>query len=289
MKAYVFPGQGSQFVGMGKDLYELYPVAREMFERANAILGFKITDIMFVGSPEDLKQTRVTQPAVFLHSIIEQKVCAMVEPDMVAGHSLGEYSALVACGAIRFEDALTLVSKRAVAMQKACEAQPQTMAAILGLADDVVDELCDHIKDSVVVAANFNCPEQVVISGTQEGVTKACEIMKEHGAKRALKLNVSGAFHSPLMQPAAEELKEAILSTQFFEPNCPIYQNVNAYPQRDPEAIKANLIAQLTAPVRWTQTVKNMILDGATEFHEFGPGDVLRGLIKRIDNTVTIG
>lgn len=288
MKAHVFPGQGSQFVGMGKDLYESYPKAREMYETANDILGFRITDIMFDGTEQDLKQTGITQPAVFLHSIISSKVTSIVSPDMVAGHSLGEYSALVDCGALRFEDALLLVRKRAAAMQKACEATPSTMAAILGLEDDMVDEICDLIKDDIVVAANFNCPGQVVISGTINGVERACELMKTHGAKRALKLNVSGAFHSPIMQPAADELYNAIMNTPFHEPFCPIYQNVNAYPQTDPEAIKQNLISQLTTPVRWTQTIKNMNHDGATEFQEFGPGDVLKGLIKRIVPGVTL-
>jgi len=289
MKAFVFPGQGAQYVGMGKDLYESYPVAKEMFEKANDILGFRITDIMFDGTPEDLKQTRVTQPAVFLHSVIASTVLTINQPDMVAGHSLGEYSALVACGALRMEDALILVSKRAVAMQKACEMQPSTMAAILGMPDAMVDEVCQRVSGQVVVAANFNCPGQVVISGTEEGVDQACMLLKEAGAKRALRLQVGGAFHSPLMQPAAEELKEAILATEFRHPICPIYQNVNAYPQSDEESIRQNLLLQLTAPVRWTQTIKNMVIDGATEFYEYGPGDVLKGLIKKIDSTVTVG
>ena len=289
MKAYVFPGQGAQFVGMGKDLYDSYPLARDLFEQANDILGFRITDIMFGGTPEDLKQTKVTQPAVFLHSIIASKVLTIAQPDMVAGHSLGEYSALVACGAVSFEDTLKLVSKRAKAMQKACDLQPSTMAAILGLQDDRVDELCQTVSGEVVVAANFNCPGQVVISGTIQGVEKACEVLKANGAKRAIRLQVGGAFHSPLMQPAAEQLSKAILATKFSEPNCPIYQNVNAYPQTDPEAIRQNLLMQLTAPVRWTQTIKNMVIDGATEFYEYGPGDVLKGLIKKIDSTVMIG
>lgn len=243
---------------------------------------------MFSGTPEDLRETKVTQPAVFLHSVIAEKVLATEKPNMVAGHSLGEYSALVACGALAFEDALRLVSKRAIAMQKACDLQPSTMAAIIGMADDVVDDVCEHIKDYTVVAANYNCPGQIVISGSIEGVDIACEKLKELGAKRAIKLNVGGAFHSPLMQPAAEELKEAILATKFNVPFCPIYQNVNAYPQTNPDLIKQNLVAQLMSPVHWTQTVRNMILDGATEFHEFGPGDVLKGLIHKIDSTVIV-
>jgi len=289
MKAFVFPGQGAQFVGMGKDLYEAYPSAKEMFEQANDILGFRITDIMFNGTADDLKQTRVTQPAVFLHSVAMSKIMTTLQPDMVAGHSLGEYSALVACGALRFADALVLVSKRAQAMQKACELQPSTMAAVLGLPDEKVDEICQQVAGHVVVAANFNCPGQVVISGTIEGVDTACEKLKEAGAKRAIRLQVGGAFHSPLMQPASDELREAILSTEFFRPTCPIYQNVNAYPQCDPEQIRQNLLLQLTTPVRWTQTIKNMIVDGANEFYEYGPGDVLKGLIRKIDPNVTIG
>ncbi len=286
MIAYVFPGQGAQYVGMGKELYESSPLAKELFEQANEILGFRITDIMFDGTEEELRQTRVTQPAVFLHSVISAKVNAKEPPTAVAGHSLGEYSALVSCGALSFEDGLRLVSKRAEAMQRACELRPSTMAAVLNLPDEVVDETCFSIKDDIVVAANFNCPGQVVISGTIEGIDKACVLLKEKGAKRALKLNVSGAFHSPLMQPAAEELQQAILETTFHTPTCPIYQNVNAYPQTDPEDIKRNLVAQLTAPVRWTQTVRNMINDGATSFCEFGPGDVLKGLIRKINPEV---
>ncbi|MCQ2183622.1 MAG: ACP S-malonyltransferase [Bacteroidales bacterium] len=288
MTAYVFPGQGSQFPGMGKDLYEAYPLARDLFEQANEILGFRITDIMFGDDAEALKQTRVTQPAVFLHSVIASKVLNIDHPEMVAGHSLGEYSALVSCEALRFEDALKLVSRRAVAMQKACEQTPSTMAAILGMADEKVDELCREISGAVVVAANFNCPGQVVISGDLAGVEKACEVLKANGAKRAIQLQVGGAFHSPLMQPAAEELADAIMATEFLQPVCPIYQNVNAYPQTNPDDIRRNLLLQLTTPVRWTQTIKNMIIDGATEFREFGPGDVLKNLIKKIDSTVTL-
>ena len=274
---------------MGKDLYEAYPHAKELFEQANDILGFRITDIMFEGTPEDLKQTAVTQPAVFLHSVIASKVLTLDHPDMVAGHSLGEYSALVSCGALRFEDALLLVSKRANAMQKACEMQESAMAAILGLPDERVDEICQHITSHVVVAANFNCPGQVVISGSVQGVDTACEVLKENGAKRAIRLQVGGAFHSPLMKPAAEELEEAILNTKFSEPTCPIYQNVNAYPQVNPEQIRQNLLMQLTAPVRWTQTVRNMIVDGADIFYEYGPGEVLTGLIRKIDPEAVIG
>ena len=290
MKAFVFPGQGAQFVGMGKDLYEQSPLAKEYFEKANEILGFRITDLMFDGTPEDLRQTKVTQPAVFLHSVISAIVLGdKFNPEMVAGHSLGEFSALVAAKALTFEDGLILVSKRAQAMQKACELEPSTMAAILGLDDEIVEEVCDTIKDTVVVPANYNCTGQIVISGTMEGIDKACEILKEKGAKRALKLSVGGAFHSPLMQPASEELEIAINSTNFSTPICPVYQNVNAYPQTDPSAIKENLIAQLTEPVRWTQTIKNMITDGADEFIELGPGDVLKGLIKKVNPNVTAG
>ncbi len=289
MKAFVFPGQGAQYSGMGKDLYDSYPLAKEMFEEANELLGFRITDIMFNGTSDDLKQTKVTQPAVFMHSVIASKVMTIAEPDMVAGHSLGEYSALVACGCLSFADALKLVSARATAMQKACELQESTMAAVLGMEDTKVEEICQQVTGEIVVAANFNCPGQVVISGTKEGVAKACELLKANGAKRAITLQVGGAFHSPLMQPAAEELKEAILATDFTKPLCPIYQNVNAYPQTDPEQIRQNLLLQLTAPVRWTQTVRNMIVDGAKEFYEFGPGDVLKGMIRKIDPTVMIG
>jgi [acyl-carrier-protein] S-malonyltransferase len=290
MRAYVFPGQGAQFVGMGKDLYEQSPLAKEYFEKANEILGFRITDLMFEGTPEDLKQTKVTQPAVFLHSVISAIVLGEAfKPEMVAGHSLGEFSALVSAGALSFEDGLKLVSARAKAMQKACEVEPSTMAAVLGLSDDVVEEVCDSITGLIVVPANYNCPGQLVISGSIEGIDKACELLKEKGAKRALKLPVGGAFHSPLMQPASEELQLAINSTIFSVPVCPVYQNVNAYPQTDPESIKQNLIDQLTAPVRWTQTVKNMVTDGATEFFELGPGDVLKGLVKKISPEVTVG
>ncbi|NDV46049.1 [acyl-carrier-protein] S-malonyltransferase [Paludibacter sp. 221] len=289
MKAFVFPGQGAQFVGMGKDLYEQSELARNYFEKANEILGFRITDLMFDGTAEDLRQTKVTQPAVFLHSVISAFVLGNeFDPDMVAGHSLGEFSALVAAKALTFEDGLILVSKRAMAMQKACEIEESTMAAVLGLPDEVVEEVCDGISGNIVVPANYNCPGQIVISGDIAGVDKACEQLKEKGAKRALRLNVGGAFHSPLMRPAAEELQSAINETVFNKPICPIYQNVNAYPQTEPEAIKENLIAQLTAPVRWTQTVKNMITDGATEFIELGPGDVLKGLIKKVNPDVVV-
>ncbi len=286
MKAYVFPGQGAQFVGMGKDLYDNSPLAKELFEKANQILGFRITDLMFAGTDEDLKQTKVTQPAIFLHSVILAKVLgASFKPDMVAGHSLGEFSALVANGALSFEDGLVLVSKRALAMQKACEARPSTMAAVLGLDDAIVEEVCASI-DEVVVPANYNCPGQLVISGSNEGIDLACEKLKEKGAKRALKLPVGGAFHSPLMEPARVELEKAINETKFSKPVCPVYQNVNAKPQTDPEVIKKNLIDQLTAPVRWTQTSRNMVADGAKEFVEVGPGKVLQGLIKKVDATV---
>lgn len=286
MKAYVFPGQGAQFVGMGKDLYENSPLAKEMFEKANQILSFRITDLMFAGTDEDLKQTKVTQPAIFLHSVILSKVLGNnFKPEMVAGHSLGEFSALVAAGALSFEDGLKLVSARAMAMQKACEKEPSTMAAVLGLEDEKVEEICNSINE-VVVAANYNCPGQLVISGSIKGIDIACQKLTEAGAKRALKLAVGGAFHSPLMEPARQELEAAINSTPFNRPICPIYQNVDAKPTSDPEVIKKNLIAQLTAPVRWTQTAKNMLADGATSFVELGPGNVLQGLIKKVDRNV---
>ncbi|MGE0077197.1 MAG: ACP S-malonyltransferase [Bacteroidales bacterium] len=287
MKAYVFPGQGAQFVGMGKDLYENSPMAKEMFEKANQILGFRITDLMFNGTDEDLKQTKVTQPAIFLHSVILSKVLGNdFKPEMVAGHSLGEFSALVAAGALSFEDGLKLVSARAMAMQKACEKEPSTMAAVLGLEDDKVEEICNSI-DEVVVPANYNCPGQLVISGSIKGIDIACQKLSEAGAKRALKLAVGGAFHSPLMEPARQELEAAINATPFSKPVCPIYQNVDAKPTSEPEVIKKNLIAQLTAPVRWTQTAKNMLADGATSFVELGPGSVLQGLIKKVDRNIT--
>jgi len=283
MKAYVFPGQGAQFIGMGKNLYDKSPVAKEMFERANAILGFRITDLMFAGTNEDLKQTKVTQPAIFLHSTILAAVLGnSFKPDMVAGHSLGEFSALVANKTLSFEDGLVLVSKRAMAMQKACEKTPSTMAAILGLDDKIVEEVCASIKE-IVVPANYNSPGQIVISGSNEGIDKAIEMLKEKGAKRVLKLAVGGAFHSPVMEPARLELEEAIRSTTFNKPVCPVYQNVNAKPSIEPEVIKSNLVLQLTSPVRWTQSVLNMISDGATSFFEVGPGSVLQGLIKKIN------
>jgi [acyl-carrier-protein] S-malonyltransferase len=285
MKAYVFPGQGAQFVGMGKDLYDNSTLAKEMFEKANEILGFRITDLMFEGTDEDLKQTKVTQPAIFLHSVILASTLEDFSPEMVAGHSLGEFSALVASKALNFEDGLKLVSARAMAMQKACEAEPSTMAAIIGLEDDVVAEICEGIDD-VVVPANFNCPGQIVISGSFKGIDIACEKLTEAGAKRAMKLQVGGAFHSPLMEPAREELQEAIMNTEFSTPICPIYQNVNASPVTNPDEIKENLIAQLTAPVKWTQTVKNMLETGATSFTEVGPGKVLQGLIKKVDRKI---
>ena len=282
MKAFVFPGQGSQFSGMGKDLYTNVPAAKELFEKANEILGFRITDIMFEGTDEELKQTFVTQPAVFLHSVIMAKALGEeFKPDMVAGHSLGEFSALVAAGALDFEDGLRLVAKRAAAMQQACEAQPSTMAAVLGLDDKVVEDICAEV-DGVVVAANYNCPGQLVISGSIEAVDAACERLKAAGARRALRLPVGGAFHSPLMEPAKVELQAAIEAAPFKTPICPVYQNVDAKPYTDPEQIKANLIAQLTAPVRWTYIVQNMLADGADSFVELGPGAVLQGLIKKV-------
>ncbi len=289
MKAYIFPGQGSQFSGMGKDLYENNPVAKDMFEKANDILGFKITDIMFGGTDEELKQTKVTQPAIFLHSVVIAKTLGeSLQPDMVAGHSLGEFSALVANKTLSFEDALTLVSKRAMAMQKACELNPSTMAAVLNLDDKTIETICAEITQSgeVVVAANYNCPGQLVISGTINGVNIACEKMKAAGAKRALVLPVGGAFHSPLMQPAAVELEAAINATTFNQPICPVYQNVTAVAVTNPDEIKKNLIAQLTAPVKWTQTVQQMVADGAKHFTEVGPGKVLQGLVKKVSQDV---
>ena len=288
LKAFVFPGQGSQFPGMCKDLYDAHAEAREMFQAADRLLGFSLTDVMFNGTADDLKQTKVTQPAVFLHSVVAQRLMTIEKPDMVAGHSLGEFSALVACGALRFEDALLLVSARAQAMQAACEANPGTMAAVLGLDDEKVVEICKQTS-GVVVAANFNNPGQIVISGEVEAVDAACVALKEAGARRALRLNVGGAFHSPLMQPAAEDLKAAILKTDFHKPFCPIYQNVTAKAETDPEIIRENLLKQLTAPVRWTQSVQNMIADGATQFFEFGPGDVLKGMIRKINPEVQVG
>lgn len=286
MKAYIFPGQGAQFVGMGKDLYEQSEKARELFEKANEILGFRITDIMFTGTDEDLKQTKVTQPAIFLHSVILAKVLGDdFKPDMAAGHSLGEFSALTSAGALSFEDGLRLVAARANAMQKACEIQPSTMAAILGLDDFTVEDVCQQLTD-VVVPANYNCPGQIVISGTIAGVDAACEKLTTAGAKRALKLNVGGAFHSPLMESARVELEHAIVNTGIKEPVCPIYQNIDAKPYTDPAQIKHNLIAQLTGPVHWTQTVMHMLEDGATSFTEVGPGNVLQGLVKKADRTI---
>jgi len=282
MTAYVFPGQGSQFIGMGKDLYEKSASAKALFEQANEILGFRITDIMFEGTDEALKQTKVTQPAIFLHSVILAKENPEFKPDMVAGHSLGEFSALVAAGALSFEDGLRLVSARALAMQKACEANPSTMAAVLNLADNVIEEICASVSDEVVVAANYNCPGQVVISGTLAGIEQAGEKLKVLGAKRVLVLPVGGAFHSPLMESAREELAAAIEATTLVSPICPIYQNVDAKPSTDVATIKANLIAQLTGAVRWTQSVQNMVADGATSFVECGPGKVLQGLVKKI-------
>jgi len=286
MNAYIFPGQGAQFSGMGLDLYENSPLAQELFEKANLILGFNITDIMFEGSAEDLKQTKVTQPAIFLHSVILAKTLGdSFKPDMVAGHSLGEFSALVANEALNFEDALKLVSQRAKAMQKACEIQPSTMAAVLGLDDAIVEKICAE-TEGVVVAANYNCPGQLVISGDIDAINRACETLKEEGARRALVLPVGGAFHSPLMEPAREKLAAAIENTRFGKPNCPIYQNVTANAVTDETDMKANLISQLTSPVRWSQTVQQMILDGATHFTEVGPGKILQGLVKKINREV---
>lgn len=287
MKAYVFPGQGAQFVGMGKDLYEESAEAKKLFEKANEILGFRITDLMFEGTDEDLRRTEVTQPAVFLHSVIKALTIENFKPDMVAGHSLGEFSALVANGALKFEDGLKLVSARAKAMQKACEMNPSTMAAIIGMEDEAVEDICKGISE-VVVAANYNCPGQIVISGTNAGVDIACEKLTEAGARRALKLNVGGAFHSPLMEPAREELADAILATKISKPICPIYQNVTAQTVSNPDIIKSNLVAQLTAPVKWTQTMKNMIKGGATSFTEVGPGKVLIGMVKKVDRGMEV-
>ena len=285
MHAFVFPGQGAQFVGMGKDLYDNVPLAKELFDRANEILGFPITDIMFAGTDEQLKQTKVTQPAIFLQSVIlARSLGDAFKPDMAAGHSLGEFSALVAAGALGFEDGLKLVSKRAMAMQKACEQNPSTMAAIIALPDEKVEEICASV-DGVVVPANYNCPGQLVISGTNEAIDEACAKLTAAGAKRALKLNVGGAFHSPLMEPARVELEAAIAAAPFAKPVCPVYQNVDAKPHTDPAEIRANLIAQLTSPVRWTQIVQNMLADGATSFTELGPGSVLQGLIKKVDRS----
>lgn len=285
-KAFVFPGQGAQFVGMGKDMYENSELAKELFEKANEVLGFRITDLMFEGTDEDLRQTKVTQPAIFLHSVILTKAYAdKFTPSMVAGHSLGEFSALVAAGALDFEDGLKLVYKRALAMQKACEAVPSTMAAVIGLADEKVEEICASI-DGVVVPANYNCPGQLVISGSHEAIDAACEKLSEAGARRALKLPVGGAFHSPLMDPAKEELAAAIEQTTFKTPICPVYQNVSTKAETDPEVIKKNLVAQLTAPVKWTQSVQNMVADGMEQLVECGPGAVLQGLMKKINKEV---
>ncbi|MBL7863994.1 MAG: ACP S-malonyltransferase [Cyclobacteriaceae bacterium] len=289
MKSYIFPGQGAQFTGMGKDLYDASEQAKSLFEQANTILGFRITDTMFTGSADELKQTRVTQPAVFIHSVISALTNASFAPSMVAGHSLGEFSSLVANKTLTYEDALRLVSKRASAMQRACELNPSTMAAILGLADEKVEEICASIKDEVVVAANYNCPGQLVISGSIKGIEIACEKMKAAGAKRAMPLQVGGAFHSPLMEPAREELARAIETTTFNKPSCPVYQNVNGEPSTDVATIKKNLIAQLTSPVRWTQSVQRMVKDGGTPFIECGPGKVLQGLVKKIAPEVEAG
>ncbi len=288
MKAYVFPGQGAQFVGMGKDLYETNEAARDLFEKANDILGFRITDLMFNGTDEDLRRTDITQPAVFLHSVVLAKALGDdFRPDMTAGHSLGEFSALVAAGALSFEDGLRLVSARAHAMQKACELKPSTMAAIIGLPDEKVEEVLKGV-DGVVVCANYNCPGQIVISGEEHAIDEACKLLSEAGARRALKLKVGGAFHSPLMEPARAELAAAIEKTEFHTPVCPVYQNVDAKPHTDPAEIKANLVAQLTSPVRWTASVQQMVADGADEFTELGPGKVLQGLVSKIDKTVAV-
>lgn len=288
MKAYVFPGQGAQFVGMGKDLYETNEAARDLFEKANNILGFRITDLMFNGTDEDLRRTDITQPAVFLHSVVLAKALGDdFRPDMTAGHSLGEFSALVAAGALSFEDGLRLVSARAHAMQKACELKPSTMAAIIGLPDEKVEEVLKGV-DGVVVCANYNCPGQIVISGEEPAIDEACKLLSEAGARRALKLKVGGAFHSPLMEPARAELAAAIEKTEFHTPVCPVYQNVDAKPHTDPAEIKANLVAQLTSPVRWTASVQQMVADGADEFTELGPGKVLQGLVSKIDKTVAV-
>ena len=287
MNVAIFPGQGAQFVGMGKDLYDQYPLAQERFNRANALLGFSITDIMFDGDAEALKETKVTQPAIFLHSVISYELAKKSDPDMAAGHSLGEFSALTACGALSFEDGLSLVSKRAQAMQAACDVTKGTMAAVLALADDVVEQVCQDM-DGIVVAANYNCPGQLVISGAFSAVEAACEVLKEKGAKRALLLPVGGAFHSPLMEPAQEELAKAILETNFNTPSCPIYQNVTAAPTQDARLIKEHLIAQLTGPVKWTQTIQQMRKDGAGLFTEYGPGNVLQGLVKKIDREAEV-
>jgi [acyl-carrier-protein] S-malonyltransferase len=281
MKAYIFPGQGAQYPGMGKDYYDQSPVARDMMEEANSLLGFRLTDIMFEGSIEDLKQTRVTQPAIFLHSVVLAKTLDNFHPDLAAGHSLGEFSALVAAGALNFREGLQLVYKRAMAMQKACDLQPSTMAAVIGAEDKLVEEVCAEVPE-VVVPANYNCPGQIVISGSIEGIDAAMNLLTQRGVKRVLKLVVGGAFHSPLMEPAALELAAAIDAAVFNQPVCPVYQNVNALPSSDPDVIRRNLVAQLTSPVRWTQTIRNMVADGATLFTELGPGKVLQGLVKKI-------